>query len=735
MSKPELTLDEKLEQVALKREEYDKIVELLGRKPNDVEIGIIGSMWSEHCGYVSSKIHLKNLPNTGEYVAVGEGENAGVIDVGSGMLCVFKVESHNHPSAVEPYQGAATGVGGIIRDVIAMGARPIASLDSLRFGDPAHPRTKYLFNGVVAGIGGYGNCVGVPTVGGEVYFDPAYQTNPLVNAMTIGVCEKGRMARSIASGVGSLLILVGARTGRDGIFGASGLASEELSEDDADKRPTVQVGDPFLEKLLIEAVMEVAATDAYIGIQDCGAAGLTSSVSEMGAKGGVGVKIDVDKVPAREEGMTPFEFMLSESQERMVICAKPGREAEIEAILRKWGLEFAVIGEVIEQKNFKIYKGDELCADLPIDILGDQAPAYDRPTKKPDGYDAKQRVAPAAVPEPADFGALFKELIGSPNVCSRQKVFRQYDHQVQLNTIMLPGASAAVLRIKGTNRGIAASIDCNGRYCLAEPYTGALIAVSEAARNVVCSGGRPAALTNCLNFANPEKPEVMWQFTETIRAMREASLKLNTPVVSGNVSFYNEADGLKILPTPVIGMVGVVEDTQKIVGAALKGEGNALYLLGEITEDVDSSEYLAKLGIKSEKAPSFDLDREAALQQAVMKLIGEGLAWSCSDVSDGGLLSSAVAMALEGGTGLKLTVTDGERADLVAFSEGQSRVLIEAPEGALAELERVCGEFGVPVKIIGITGGECVSYTFRDREVFDMSVEELSEAYHGGLDF
>src|SRR5688500_15889407 len=596
----------------LSEEEYDRVLHALGREPNLTELGIFSVMWSEHCSYKSSRIHRKKLPTTGPRVSCGPGENAGVVDIGDGLAAIFKMESHNHPSYIEPYQGAATGVGGILRDVFTMGARPVANLNALRFGRPDHPRTRHLIAGVVAGIGGYGNCVGVPTVGGEVNFHSAYDGNILVNAMTVGVARTDRIFYSAASGPGNSIVYVGSKTGRDGIHGAT-MASADFSEDSEEKRPTVQVGDPFTEKLLIEACLELMASDAIVAIQDMGAAGLTSSSVEMASKGGVGIRLDMNQVPCREEGMTPYEMMLSESQERMLMVLKPGREGEAEAIFRKWELDFAVIGEVTDTGRMKLVWNGETVCDIPLGPLADEAPEYDRPHLSREEYKAWAQVKPLGdVPESTDIAADLLKLMASPNLASRRWVWEQYDSQVGADTIQRPGVDAAVVRVHGTRKALAITTDCTPRYCYADPYEGGKQAIAEAYRNLCAVGARPLAVTNCLNFGNPQRPEIMAQFVECLRGMGDACRALDFPVVSGNVSLYNETkadDGSStaILPTPAIGGVGLLDDWEKSATIALGKEGDAIWLFGDDGAHLSQSIWLKEIHGRAD-GPSPNVD-------------------------------------------------------------------------------------------------------------------------------
>ena len=692
-------------ELGLKPAEFDKIVEILGRTPSLTELYMYSLMWSEHCSYKHSKKALRMFPTTGEYVLQGPGENAGVISVGDGWAVAFKMESHNHPSAIEPYQGAATGVGGIIRDIFTMGARPIASLDSLRFGTLDNPRQRYLFEGAVAGIGGYGNCIGVPTVGGEVYFDEAYEGNCLINAMSIGLMREEMLTSATASGTGNLVLLIGSTTGRDGIGGASTLASQEFDEKAEDKRPSVQVGDPFEEKLLIEACLELLEAGLLVGLGDCGAAGLTSSISEMASRGTAGVDIDVAKIPAREDAMKPFEFMVSESQERMVAVVTPANLDAAQAVCTKWGLRCTVIGDVTGTGRFVVREGDEVVADMPADTLASDAPVYDPAKTRPAYLDAVQAFDMTSLSHPetqAELEAALLKVLASPNVCSRAWIYRQYDQQVMLNTLVLPGSDAGVLRIADTGRAIAVSSDCNGRYCYLDPYTGAQIAFAEAARNVACAGGRPAAITDCLNFGNPEKPEVFWTFYESVRGMSDACKAFNVPVISGNVSFYNESFGSPIYPTPTVGLVGVLEDAGKRVTMAFKDAGDVIVLLGETEAEIGGSEYLSTIhGLIEGAPPALGIEDELAIHRALLDAIDAGLVKSAHDCSEGGIGVALAESAIAGGIGAKVVLDDELAPALSLFSETQGRVVLTCdPDDAEALVELLVAR-NVPFSVIG----------------------------------
>ena len=629
--------DAVLERHGLTREEYQRILDMMGRVPTITELGIFSVMWSEHCSYKSSRVYLKTLPTTGKRVLQGPGENAGAVDIGDGLAAVFKIESHNHPSFIEPYQGAATGVGGIIRDIFTMGARPIALLNSLRFGSLDDPLVRRTMAGVVAGIAGYGNSIGIPTVGGEIAFDESYTGNPLVNVFCLGISRADEIIKGTASGVGNAVYYVGAKTGRDGIHGAT-MASAEFDDKSAEKRPAVQVGDPFMEKLLLEACLEVMKSDALVGIQDMGAAGLTCSTCEMGARGGAGVEIDVALVPQRETGMTPYEIMLSESQERMLLVVKKGREAEVERIFDKWDLHAVRIGEVTTDNRMRVKDHGTVVADIPNRALTDEAPVYRRPTAEPTWLAEAQTLDLPALGSPAAPRDVFKRLLASPTIASKRWVYRQYDHMVRTNTLVLPGMGAGVVRVKGTRRALALSVDCNGRFVYLDPYLGAQLAVAEASRNVACAGGQPIGATNCLNFANPQRPEIMWQFARAVEGMGDACRALDIPITGGNVSLYNETDGKGVLPTPVLGVVGLIEDADHVVRRAFRAAGDAVILLGEGRDEFGGSEYLKVIhGLIRGVPPSLDLAREAALQRVLVEGAAAGLIRSAHDCAEGGL--------------------------------------------------------------------------------------------------
>jgi phosphoribosylformylglycinamidine synthase subunit PurL len=670
--------------------EYTAIERCLGRRPTFTELGVFSVMWSEHCSYKSSRKHLRMLPMRGPRVAGGPGENAGAIDIGDGWVAVFKIESHNHPSFVEPYQGAATGVGGILRDIFTMGARPIASMNSLKFGSFDHPRTRYLLSGVVGGIGGYGNCVGVPTVAGEVMFDAAYNANILVNAFCLGIARREELQSARARGAGNPVLYVGSATGRDGIHGASLLASAEFDAESASKRPTVQVGDPFTEKLLIEACLEAMKTGAIVAIQDMGAAGLTSSSSEMAGRGGLGIQLDLDRVPLREPGLTPYEILLSESQERMLLVAERGREGELAAIFEKWDLHAVTVGRITDDGRWRaVYRG-RVVADIPVASLSDEAPVYDRPAAPPAMpmrvRGTKKR--PVA-PQP---GAALRALLASPNICSRRWVYRQYDWIVQSNTVVGPGSDAAIVRIKGSRRGLAMKVDSNPRMCAIDPYLGAVATVCEAARNVACAGARPAGITNCLNYGNPERPEIMWQLVRGIEGLRDAAIAFETPVISGNVSLYNETEGRAIPPTPTIAMVGVFEDVQRHVTQCFKEPGDAILVVSTASPSLAGSEYAALFGSFAEGLEPIDLARERKLIDGLVECAESGLIHSAHDVAEGGF---AVALAeacfnLDGifGAEVELALPSARAAEAL-FGEGASTVIISAPSDRIQAIGKL----------------------------------------------
>ena len=676
----------------LAADEYQRVLDILGREPNLIELGIFSVMWSEHCSYKSSRKHLRKLPTEGPRVLQGPGENAGAVDIGDGLAAVFKIESHNHPSFIEPYQGAATGVGGIIRDIFTMGARPIALLDSLRFGPLEDPQTQRILEGVVAGIAGYGNSIGIPTVGGEIAFDESYAGNPLVNVFCLGVARADTLVLGRAEGIGNGVYYVGAKTGRDGIHGAT-MASAEFDDATADKRPNVQVGDPFMEKLLLEACLEVMATDALVGIQDMGAAGLTCSTCEMGSRGGTGIEIDVARVPQRETGMTPYEIMLSESQERMLFIVKRGREAEVEHIFEKWDLHAARIGDVTADGLLRVRDRGEVIAEIPNRALADEGPVYDRPTKRPSDLDERQSLDLGLLPVASPSNDVLHRLLGSPQIASKRWVYRQYDHMVRTNSIVLAGMGAGVVRVKGTKRALALSVDGNGRYCSLDPYLGGMLAVAESARNVACAGGLPIGATNCLNFGNPERPEIMWQFARAVEGIAEACRQLDVPVTGGNVSLYNETDGVSIQPTPVLGVVGIIEDAERALTRVFRRQGAAIVLLGETGVDLGGTEYLHVMhGMVRGKPPTLDLSAERSLQRLLASSAADGLLESAHDCAEGGVAVTLSECCFDsGGIGAEVSLPQAlgagldDREDIMLaatlFGETASRVIASVRRG------------------------------------------------------
>jgi len=707
--------------------EYEKVTDILGRKPNYTETGLFAVMWSEHCSYKTSKPVLKRFPTAGARVLQGPGEGAGIVDIGDNQAVVFKIESHNHPSAIEPYQGAATGVGGIIRDVFSMGARPIAMLNSLRFGNLDSDRVRFLFEEVVAGIAGYGNCIGIPTVGGEVAFDPCYEGNPLVNAMCVGLIHHDDIQVGRASGVGNTVMYVGAATGRDGIHGAT-FASEELTDASDEMRPAVQVGDPFMEKLLLEACLEVVRSDALVGIQDMGAAGLTSSASEMASKAGVGMEMNLDLVPQRETGMTPYEMMLSESQERMLIVVKKGREQEIQDIFKKWDLHAVAIGTVIEEKVFRLFHKGEIAAEVPVDALAADAPVYHMPSKEPAQY-RKWQAEAAWRPHVTDFKAALIDLLKDPTIASKEWVYDQYDYMVQTNTVISPGSDAAVLRIRGTEKALAMTTDCNAKYLKLDPEMGGKIAVAEAARNIVCSGGEPLAITDNLNFGNPEKPEVFWQIEKAADGMSEACLALETPVIGGNVSLYNETNQKAIDPTPVIGMVGLIENVRHITTSSVKSAGDDIYVIGQANGEFGGSAIQRLLtGDVSGRLPQLDLETEKQRQQSLLQAIKNGLVASAHDISEGGL-AVAVAESLFGtGLGAEISLSGDVIAEL--FDETQSRFVVTVKPENASQFEAIVHD---AIRIGSVKDDASLTITSGDKVLIDESVSAFENAWKGAI--
>lgn len=723
----QIKTEEIYKQMGVTDEEFAMVEKILGRLPNYTEIGLFSVMWSEHCSYKNSKPVLKKFPTTGPQVLQGPGEGAGIVDIGDGQAVAFKIESHNHPSAIEPYQGAATGVGGIIRDVFSMGARPIAILNSLRFGELDNARTKYLFKEVVAGIAGYGNCIGIPTVGGEIAFDNSYAGNPLVNAMCVGLINHEDIKKGQAHGVGNTVMYVGAKTGRDGIHGAT-FASEELTENSDEKRPAVQVGDPFMEKLLLEACLELIQSDALVGIQDMGAAGLASSSAEMASKAGSGIEMNLDLVPQRETGMTAYEMMLSESQERMLIVVKKGREQEIKELFYKYDLEAVAIGVVTDDKMLRLLHKGEIVANVPADALAEDAPVYHKPSSEPT-YFREFQAMENTVPAIENFGETLTNLLKQPTIASKEWVYDQYDYMVRTNTVVAPGSDAAVVRIRGTKKALAMTTDCNARYLYLDPETGGKIAVAEAARNIVCSGAEPLAITDNLNFGNPEKPEIFWQIEKAADGISEACLALNAPVIGGNVSLYNETNGTAIYPTPVIGMVGLIKDTKDITTQAFKAAGDLIYVLGETKDEFGGSELQKMLeGTISGKAPELDLNKEKAYQQAVLEAIRAGLVASAHDLAEGGLaVAAAESLISSKGLGAKLDVTGNAVSTL--FSETQSRFLLSVKPENKEAFEQV-----VSATLVGeVTDTAVLTISQGETILINEQVSSLEDAWRGAI--
>ena len=768
---------EMIREHGLTLEEFEKIKQLLGgREPTRTEPGIFSVMWSEHCSYKSSRVHLKRLPTRSKLVLQGPGENAGIIDIGDGWACAFKIESHNHPSFIEPFQGAATGIGGILRDVFTMGARPVAVMDSLRFGPieaaehgSAGPfgfaqgrlpratvplqavptqaeihKNHSVMEGVVSGLASYGNCFGVPNLGGEVKFEPCYSGNPLVNAFALGLVRKDQIFYARAAGEGNPVIYVGAKTGRDGIHGAT-MASEEFSEGSEAKRPNVQVGDPFLEKLLLEACLEAMQTGAIVGIQDMGAAGLTCSTCEMGARGGTGIEIELDRVPQRETGMTPYEIMLSESQERMLLVAQKGREDEVFRVFQKWGLDAVEVGQVTRDAKMRVLEHGEVVAEIPNSALTDDAPVYKRPLARWEPPVERDMPGHIQLAASGDFTGPLKQLLASPNICSKRWVWQQYDHMVQTNTVEAPGAGdAGVIRIKGLNRGLAMALDGNGRWCYLDPRLGAMHAVAEAARKVACAGATPVGATNCLNFGNPEKPNIMWQFSQVIDGMTKACEELETPITGGNVSFYNETLGEGVYPTPVVGVVGILEDVHKTAKMHFAKAGRKIVLLraNEAGDAVDaesefgSSEYAKEvLGAIWGYPPQLDLEKEATLQRALVAMIGEGLVESAHDCSDGGVAVALAEAALPAAVGCKVHIAEQALPpEFLLFGEDASRIVLSCDPSQLERIEEVAVEYGLLADVLGETGSDRVEITMDGQSMISASIAELREAYEGALE-
>ena len=723
-------MTELYEELGLTGSEYEDIIKILGREPNKVELGMYSVMWSEHCSYKSSKEQLRKLPTTGPRVLIGPGENAGVVDIGNGKAVVFKMESHNHPSAVEPFQGAATGVGGMVRDIFTMGARPIASLDPLRFGSLENARTRYLLDGVVAGIASYGNCLGIPTVAGDIYFEDSYEENPLVNVMCLGIMPIERLIRGQASEPGSVGVLMGSSTGRDGIGGVSVLASQEFDEKSAEKRPSVQVGDPFTEKLEIEACLEMLEEGLLTGLQDLGGAGLTCATCETAERGGCGMDVDISKVPLREPGMEPIEIMMSESQERMfAICSEDDLE-KVLGICSKWGVDATPLARVTEGDTLRLMMGDEVVAEVPASSLA-RGPEYHREQERPAYIDEVAAFDPGTLKPPDDPGDALLELLGSPNICSRHWVYHQYDHMVGVNTVMRPGGDAAVLKVKGAKSGLALTCDCNGRYCYLDPYVGAQIAVAESGRNLACSGATPVAITNCLNFGNPEKPGIFWQFCRAVEGLGEGCRQLETPVVGGNVSFYNESFGEAIYPTPVVGMLGLLDDVDDRVGSAFIREGDLVALLGETKDELGGSEYLKVIhGKVAGSPPSIDWDAEKGLIRCLTRAAEANLLSSAHDLSEGGLAVALSESVIQGGTGAGVKLAGDLPLHVLLFSESQSRALVSLEPGKLEALKEIAARLGVPLEVIGRTGGDNLEV----EGAFSIPLEKMTDVYMNSLE-
>lgn len=716
-------------QMGVSDSEYDLICGFLGRKPNYTEIGVFSVMWSEHCAYKNSKPLLRRFPVTGERVLMGPGEGAGIVDIGDNQAVVFKIESHNHPSAVEPYQGAATGVGGIIRDIFSMGARPIASLNSLRFGKLDQSRTKYLFEHVVSGIAGYGNCIGIPTVGGEVVFDESYEGNPLVNAMCVGLIDHDKIQRGVAKGVGNPVFYVGPPTGRDGIHGAT-FASEELTEESEAKRTAVQVGDPFMEKLVMEACLELIDTGIVLGIQDMGAAGLTCSSAEMASKAGNGLELYLDQVPQREEGMTAYEMMLSESQERMLFVVEPKDEAQAREIFERWGVICAKVGKVTDDGRLKLIHHGEVVGDMPVTALVDECPIYNKPSTVPAYYEQNATLDTLRYDEVKDLGTALEQVLSSPTVASKAWVYNQYDYMVRTSTAVAPGSDAAVVTIRGTRKALAMTTDCNGRFVYLDPEVGGKIAVSEAARNIVCSGAEPLAITDNLNFGSPEKSDIFWQMEKSVDGMAEACRVLSTPVIGGNVSLYNENAKGAIYPTPVVGMVGLVHDVDHITTQDFKNEGDVILVLGDTLAELGGSEFQAVVhGVTEGRPPQIDLDTEKRLLEAVLGAIQQGLVQSAHDLAEGGLAVALAESCISGNVGAKVQLETSLRPDVALFSETQSRILLSASPSQAAELEQFIASRGVPVANIGVVTGTTLEVQVNGAATLNRPVAGLKQVW------
>ncbi|MGI5900874.1 MAG: phosphoribosylformylglycinamidine synthase subunit PurL [Desulfitobacteriia bacterium] len=716
--------------MGLTDEEYNRINELLGREPNFLETGIFSVMWSEHCSYKTSKPVLKKFPTAGKQVLQGPGENAGVVDLGDNLALAFKMESHNHPSATEPYQGAATGIGGILRDIFTMGARPFAALNSLRFGPLEEENNKYLLNGAVSGISGYGNAVGIPTVGGDIYFHPSYNGSPLVNAMAVGILEHKHLAKGVASGVGNPVMVVGARTGRDGIHGAT-FASTELSEESEASRSPVQVGDPFTEKLLMEACLELIHNGALVGIQDMGAAGLTSSSSEMASRGNSGIEMELSLVPTREEGMTPYEIMLSESQERMLVVPKAGREKEVEEVFKRYGLEATVIGRVTDDGILRLLEKGKTVAEIPVKALTDEAPVYHRPSAEPPYYQKLkeynlENLGFRDTPE-----NILLTLLANPTIASKEWAYKQYDYQSGTNTVVGPGSDAAVLRVRGTKKGIALTADCNSRYVYLDPYVGGALAVVEAAQNIVCVGAKPLAITDCLNFGNPERPEIFWQFEQACAGIAEACRELETPVTGGNVSLYNETSGLAVHPTPMIGMVGLIENIEQVLGNKINSAGEQIYLIGELEGELSGSEYLAQFeGLEAGALPVLDLPALKKRLDFILELNEKGLLQAAHDVTEGGLAVALAEMTADIGAEISI---DTERELPALFGERLGRIIITVLEENSIELEKEAEQKGIPWHRLGESKGENLKIILNNRERINIPLSTYRPIFEGSI--
>jgi phosphoribosylformylglycinamidine synthase II len=720
-------------ELGLSDEEYERVLSQLGREPSATELAMFSVEWSEHCGYPRSRSLLKLLPKEGKYASRAEGEDAGGIDVAPGLTVIFKMESHNHPSQVEPFQGAATGVGGIIRDIFTMGARPIAVLDPLRFGELDKPLARFLLRGVVNGISFYGNCLGVPTVGGELRFEEAYAGNCLVNVMAVGVVETDKIATSKATGPGNPVLVVGNSTGRDGIGGASILASHEFGEGE-EKRPTVQVGDPFTEKCLIEACLEALASGGVVAIKDMGAAGLTCTTAEMSAAGGHGMDVDLKKVPLREADMQPWEIMMSESQERMLVVAQQGREAEVAGIFAKWGVTASIVGQVTGDGILRIRFGEEIVAEMPAQTLA-SPPVYFLPSQEPEYYREVQAAGLSGIPVPKNMSEVLRRLLASPNIASAEWVFRQYDHMVQTNTVVAPGGDAAVLQLKGYRQGIAITADGNGRYCYLDPYAGAQLVLAEAMRNLVCVGAEPAGVTDCLNFGNPEKPDRFWQFTRCVEGLADGCRAFRLPVVSGNVSFYNETPDTAVYPTPVLGLVGVLDDVKKHCTVGFKRRGDVILLLGETREDLGGSEYLRRIhNTVTGKPPALDLELERKVQSVCLEAVRQGLAASAHDCSDGGLAVTLAESCLQGRRGAQVTLPESAvRLDAQLFGESPSRIVISARPEHAARIQELAAQAGAPVSVLGTVGGRTLRIAAGGKRQVSLPVEEMERIWRGAL--